>query len=64
LGSALREIVEAYFVSVPAGIDVLLELGSGLNEVDFAKKKARIKAQDFVFQVQAHQPKKLKDTWN
>ena len=48
LGSASWESVVAHFAKLPAGIDVLLGI-------------ARIKTQDFVFQVQTDQPKELKD---
>jgi len=51
----------AHIASFGAGIHVLLRLDWGLNKVDVAKKEARIKAQDFVFQVQMDQGKKLKD---
>ena len=51
----------AHFASLPAGIDVLVGLDSRLNKVDVTKKEARIKAQDIVFQVQAHRSKELKD---
>jgi len=61
LGFAQWEKVVFHFARLPAGIDVLLVLNSGLNKVDVGKKDARIKGQDFVFQVQADQPKELKD---
>ena len=61
LRCAQWEKVVAHFPRLRASIDVLVGLDSGLNRVDVANKEARIKAQDFVFPVQADQPKDLKD---
>ena len=45
-----------HFARLLGGIDVLLGLDSGLKKADDAKREARIKAHDFVFQVQTDQP--------
>jgi len=57
LESAQWEKVVTHFACLPAGIHMLFGLDSGLKKIDVAKKDARIKAQDFIFQVQADQPR-------
>ena len=61
LGPQTREVSCLVDIGSDLTIDVLLGLDSGLNKVDVGKKEACIKAQHLVFQVQADQPKELKD---